>query len=65
MKKISKLPRKSISDPKFQSKWKIKAKRVIMTELNRFMLTKLNPHKKIRGIMGLRGLILPIKKIKN
>jgi hypothetical protein len=36
-----------------------------MTELNRFMLTKLNPHKKIRGIMGLRGLILPIKKIKN
>jgi hypothetical protein len=65
VKKISKLPRKSISDPKFQSKWKIKAKRVIMTELNRFMLTKLNPHKKIRGIMGLRGLILPIKKIKN
>lgn len=65
MKKISKLPRKSISDPKFQSKWKIKAKKVIMTELNRFMLTKMNPYKKMRGIMGLRALILPIKKIKN
>jgi hypothetical protein len=36
-----------------------------MTELNRFMLTKMNPYKKMRGIMGLRALILPIKKIKN
>lgn len=65
MKKISKLPRKSISDPKFQSKWKIKAKKAITTELNRLMLTKLNLHKKINGIIGLQAWIHPIKKIKN